>query len=68
MRGFRRVPTTNTNGKQLRCDCGFVARGDDDAALVAAARAHALDVHAMDLPAPLVLDAANATAGPDERP
>jgi predicted small metal-binding protein len=31
--------------RTIRCDCGFEAAGDDDDELVAAAQAHALDVH-----------------------
>lgn len=42
----------------LRCDCGYVAEGDDDAALVRAARAHARDVHKIELTSELVLAAA----------
>ena len=35
--------------KIIKCDCGFVVRGDGDDELVAAAQAHASEVHGMDL-------------------
>ena len=44
--------------KVLECDCGYVARGDDDSELVAAAQAHARKSHGMDLPARLILSRA----------
>ena len=37
--------------KVIKCDCGFVVRGDGDDELVRAAQAHAKDVHAMDITA-----------------
>ena len=40
---------------ELPCDCGYVARGADDDELVAAAQAHAWDVHGMKLSADLIL-------------
>ena len=43
----------------LRCDCGYVADGDDQDALVRAARAHARDVHKIELTSELVLAAAD---------
>ena len=44
--------------KVIKCDCGFVVRGDDDAELVANAQAHARDVHSMDITAEQVLSMA----------
>ena len=35
--------------KAIRCDCGYVVRGDSDDELVQAAQAHAKEVHDMDL-------------------
>jgi len=48
--------------KVLECDCGYVARGEDDGELVAAAQAHARKAHGMELPARLILSRAS-TAG-----
>ena len=48
--------------KVLACDCGYVARGEDDGELVAAAQAHARKSHGMELPARLIL----TRAGPPE--
>ena len=41
--------------KVIKCDCGFVVRGNSDEELVQAAKAHARDVHEMDLDAEQVL-------------
>ena len=41
--------------KVIRCDCGFVVRGDNDDELVRGAQAHARDVHSVDLTAEQVL-------------
>lgn len=41
--------------KVIRCDCGFVVRGDTDDELVGAARLHAKQVHEMDLTAEQIL-------------
>ncbi len=41
--------------KVIKCDCGFVVRGDTDDELVQAARRHAKEVHDMDLTAEQVL-------------
>lgn len=41
--------------KVIKCDCGFVVRGDTDDELVQAARRHAKDFHDMDLTAEQVL-------------
>jgi uncharacterized protein DUF1059 len=52
--------------KVLECDCGYVARGEDDGELVAAAQAHARKSHGMELPARLILSRAStarATSG-----
>jgi predicted small metal-binding protein len=35
--------------KTIRCECGFVAEGDDDATLTASACVHARDAHNVDL-------------------
>ena len=35
--------------KVIKCDCGFVVRGDTEDALVKAAQRHAKDVHDMEL-------------------
>jgi predicted small metal-binding protein len=42
--------------KALRCDCGYEVRGTDEAAVFAAVRRHAREVHGIDLSAELVLD------------
>jgi hypothetical protein len=36
--------------KVLRCDCGFVARADDEGELVARVRQHAREAHGMESP------------------
>jgi predicted small metal-binding protein len=41
--------------KVIRCDCGYVVRGSSDDDLVSAARAHAQQVHGMELTAEQVL-------------
>lgn len=35
--------------KSIQCDCGFVARGESDDELVAAAQKHAREVHDMEI-------------------
>lgn len=35
--------------KKVQCDCGFVARADDDDTLVEVVQKHAKDVHNMDM-------------------
>ena len=35
--------------KVIKCDCGFVVRGDSDDELVKGAQAHASEAHGMDL-------------------
>ncbi len=56
----------------IRCDCGFEASGDGDDELVDRARAHARNVHNVDLPSDFVLGLAKAPqsdgqgAGEDE--
>lgn len=45
--------------KVLECDCGYVARGEDDGELVAAAQTHARTSHGMELPARLILSRAS---------
>ncbi len=41
--------------KVIKCDCGFVVRGDTQDELVEAAQRHAKEVHDMDLTAEQVL-------------
>lgn len=41
--------------KVIKCDCGFVVRGDTDDELVEVARRHAKELHDMDLTAEQVL-------------
>jgi hypothetical protein len=43
---------------RLTCDCEFVAEGDTEELLVAAAQAHAREIHAVEIPAGLLLDLA----------
>jgi uncharacterized protein DUF1059 len=52
--------------KVLECDCGYVARGEDDGELVAAAQAHARKSHGMELPARLILSRASTARGRPE--
>ena len=47
----------------IGCECGYVARGGDAAALVADARRHALEEHRLDLSADQILRGARP---PDE--
>lgn len=47
--------------KMIKCDCGYVVKGDSDEELVRAARAHAKNVHDMDLTAEQVLAMAEPT-------
>lgn len=35
--------------KTIQCDCGYIARGDTDDQLAAAAQAHMREVHKMDV-------------------
>lgn len=35
--------------KIIKCDCGYIVRGDTDEQLTTAAQQHARDVHGMDL-------------------
>jgi predicted small metal-binding protein len=35
--------------KMIKCDCGYVARGDTDDALIESATRHAREVHDMEL-------------------
>jgi predicted small metal-binding protein len=44
--------------KVIKCDCGFVVTGADDAELAANGQAHAKEVHGMDLTAEQVLSMA----------
>lgn len=47
--------------KRIQCDCGFVAREEDDDTLVEVVQEHAREVHNMDLTREQVL----AMASPD---
>lgn len=40
---------------EISCECGYLANGPDDDALVADAQAHARDVHRVELTAELVV-------------
>lgn len=44
--------------KVIKCDCGFVVRGDTDDELVRAGQAHAKSAHDMDLTAEQLLSMA----------
>lgn len=44
--------------KVIRCDCGYVVRGETDDELVTRAKQHAKDVHGMDLTAEQALEMA----------
>lgn len=46
--------------KVIKCDCGFVIRGDSDDELATAAQAHAREVHDMEI----TVDQALAMAEP----
>jgi predicted small metal-binding protein len=46
----------------LECECGYVARGDDDAQLVADVQSHARQCHDMDVPPELILRMARPAA------
>lgn len=48
--------------KVIKCDCGFVVRGDTDDELVKAARSHARDVHEMELTDEQILAMAEPTS------
>ena len=50
--------------RRLACDCGYMAQGEDDDALVTAVQAHAGGVHGMTLPAELILNLAANSGGP----
>ena len=49
--------------KFVKCDCGFVVRSDNDAALVADLQKHAKEHHKMDLSKEQVLAMAQPDAG-----
>ena len=42
-------------GWELGCECGYVARGSDEAALVADARRHAREAHRLEVSADQIL-------------
>lgn len=44
--------------KVINCDCGFVVRGGDDAELIENAKAHAREVHGMEMTADQALSLA----------
>jgi predicted small metal-binding protein len=46
------------SGWAIGCECGYVARGADEAALVADARRHARDEHGLELSAEQILRSA----------
>jgi predicted small metal-binding protein len=52
---------SSTVAKKIQCDCGFVAREEDDDTLVEVVQEHARDVHDMELTREQVL----AMAKPD---
>jgi predicted small metal-binding protein len=39
----------NQMAKKVQCDCGFVAKADDDETLIDVVQKHAKEVHNMDL-------------------
>ena len=43
----------------LECDCGYLARGDDEEHLIADVRSHAWSMHHVELSAELVLQLAH---------
>ena len=53
-------------GKVLECDCGYVAKGDTDDEVVAAAQSHALEIHRMSFPRELLLVMARPNGGSHE--
>lgn len=66
------VSGTRTDGRALDsgdpgwaigCECGYVARGGDEAALVVDARRHAREEHGLELPAELILRSARPPGG-----
>jgi hypothetical protein len=48
---------------RLECECGYVANGKSDEALVVVARTHAWQVHHTDLAADIILAIADARNG-----
>jgi hypothetical protein len=56
-----------TRGRELECDCGYVAHGEGDDELVAAVQAHARHAHGMKLSAELVLTLVGSNGGPFHR-
>lgn len=44
--------------KVIKCDCGFIVRGENDDELVKRAKTHALDVHKMEITAEQALSMA----------
>ena len=44
--------------KVIKCDCGFVVRGGNDEELVTAAKAHAVEIHQMEITAEQALSMA----------
>jgi predicted small metal-binding protein len=51
----------------LRCDCGFRARGECEAELVAAAQNHARDAHGTDVGAEVVAGLLRSRGGPPSK-
>ena len=50
-------------GGAIDCECGYGARGGDEAALVVEARRHAREEHGLELPADLILRSARPPGG-----
>ena len=50
---------------ELRCECGFLATGTDEAAFVGAAQDHARAVHQIEVPAETLLARATITRPPE---
>jgi predicted small metal-binding protein len=49
---------------ELRCECGFLAAGTDEAAFVLAAQEHARVVHELEVPAATLLARATSALSP----
>jgi predicted small metal-binding protein len=58
----------NLSERKLECDCGYVAAGEDDDALVAAVQAHAFEAHGMTLSAELVIDLLDSNTTTEQMP
>ncbi|HEU5008436.1 MAG TPA: DUF1059 domain-containing protein [Jatrophihabitantaceae bacterium] len=49
---------------ELRCECGFLATGTDEATFVSAAQQHARSTHQIEVPAATLLARATTTRAP----